>query len=84
MKLAHQNMTLEAHELPDAESLIRDNLADPQARHLMVLTQNGAALPLMVGSGLLDDNPDVTTVLVGSEFEEDCAVGGGGHDDDGA
>ena len=49
--------------------LIHSNLDDQSARHLMLLTSNGAALPLLFGSGMLDRT--VTRVIVGSEFKED-------------
>ena len=55
--------------LPSVRLLLRANLEDAHARHLMVLTHNGAALPLMFGCGLLDELK--TTVLVGSEFDDD-------------
>jgi hypothetical protein len=55
--------------MPQVKDLIADNLREPQARHLMLLTKNTAALPLLFGSGLLDEGS--TTVLIGSVFEED-------------
>ena len=55
--------------IPDVTNLIRENLTDPMARHLMLLTKNSSALPLMFGCGLLDER--TTKVLVGSEFKDD-------------
>jgi hypothetical protein len=54
---------------PSVRSLIQANLEDTTARHLMVLTSNGAALPLMFGCGLLSQQN--TTILHGSQFQED-------------
>ena len=55
--------------VPGVYPLIRDNLADRAARHLMVLTKNSSALPLLFGCGLLEEAN--TTLLIGSVFEED-------------
>ena len=49
--------------------LIAANLCDASSRHLMVLTNNGAALPLLFDTGLMDANQ--TEVLVGSTFRDD-------------
>jgi hypothetical protein len=54
--------------LPDPLTLIKENLLDTQARHLMVLTRNGSALSLMLGCGLLDIT---TPVLIGSSWQDD-------------
>lgn len=54
---------------PSALALIRANLADPSARHLMVLTRNGAALSILFGCGILD--PKRTATLIGSDFQDD-------------
>jgi hypothetical protein len=54
---------------PSTLSLVQQNLADSGARHLMVLTRQGAALPLLVGAGVLRHRH--CAVLVGSAFEED-------------
>ena len=59
---------LRTHRLPPLR-LIASNLSDPESRHLMLLTENGAALPLIFDSGLL--NPDNTEILVGSTFKDD-------------
>ena len=53
-------------------TLIQVNLADKGARHLMILTANGSALPILFGSGLITERE--TTVLIGSEFKV-CFVG---------
>jgi hypothetical protein len=37
------------------KELVQANLADPAARHLMLLTRNGAALPVMFACGLLSE-----------------------------
>ena len=55
--------------LPPCKILLLANLQDRAARHVMVLTKNGAALPLMFGADILD--PCETVVLVGSEFKDD-------------
>ena len=54
--------------VPAVRVLVQDNLSDFSARHLMILTKNSAALPLMFGCGLLDEHR--TTVLIGSIFDE--------------
>jgi hypothetical protein len=54
--------------LPPTQDLLLANLNDKSARHLMVLTKNGAALPLMFGACLLSGD---AVVLVGSEFKDD-------------
>eukprot|EP01062_Namystynia_karyoxenos_P054291 TRINITY_DN4457_c1_g1_i1.p1 TRINITY_DN4457_c1_g1~~TRINITY_DN4457_c1_g1_i1.p1 ORF type:complete len:3111 (+),score=983.00 TRINITY_DN4457_c1_g1_i1:397-9729(+) len=59
---------LTAHLLPTPR-LIAANLQDPAARHLMVLTRNCAALPLLLSTGLLREAE--ATVLVGSGFHDD-------------
>lgn len=53
---------------PTAASLIQGNLADANARHLMLLTSHGAALPLIFAKGLV---PLDAVVLVGSAFPDD-------------
>jgi len=67
-----QDRALEAHEVPPTVDLIASNLGDRGARHLMCLTRNAAALPLLLGSGLVDRDPTKTRVLVGSEFPDDA------------
>jgi len=54
---------------PSTLSLVRANLADASARHLMILSRAGAALPLLFGCGVLSLRH--CSVLVGSAFEED-------------
>ena len=49
--------------------MIKDNLNDPQSRHLMVITRNQAALSLMIGFGLID--PLIYEILIGSKFSDD-------------
>lgn len=51
------------------QQLIAANLADQTSRHLMVLTRNGSALPVMLSCGLLSELN--TTVLIGSDFSDD-------------
>jgi hypothetical protein len=53
---------------PPVTHLIQANLQDPAARHLMLLTKNSVALPILFGSGTLDER--MTKVLVGSEFQD--------------
>ena len=55
--------------LPSVTELCAANLRDFNARHLMLLTQNGSAVKVMFASGLLD--PSKTMVLVGSQFRND-------------
>jgi hypothetical protein len=55
--------------VPGVDALIRANMADPLARHLMLLTRNGAAPGLLAAAGFID--PATATVLVGSEFPDD-------------
>ena len=52
-----------------APELIRSNLCDNSARHLMVLTCCGAAISLLFSDKLLDINH--TEVLVGNTFKDD-------------
>ena len=54
---------------PPVVHLIKANLEDQAARHLMLLTKNSAALSLMLGCGLLSER--TTKVLIGSEFVDD-------------
>ena len=64
--------TQDQHPEPvPVRSLIRANLSDKSARHLMILTANGAALPILFGSGLITERE--STVLIGSEFKEDAS-----------
>ena len=55
--------------VPPTLELVVANLEDESARHLMLLTRNGAALPLLLGCSILQE--ENTTVLVGSEFTDD-------------
>uniref|UniRef100_A0A7R9YCP3 Uncharacterized protein n=1 Tax=Pinguiococcus pyrenoidosus TaxID=172671 RepID=A0A7R9YCP3_9STRA len=54
---------------PTSRELIGMNLRDKGARHLMLITVNGAALPVMFGCGLV--NHESAEVLVGSQFPDD-------------
>lgn len=54
---------------PSTRSLIEQNLKDRKSRHLMLLTRNDSALPLIFGSDIL--NPLNTIVLVGSNYKDD-------------
>jgi hypothetical protein len=56
---------------PPTLDLINENLNDQNARHLMVLTKQGAALPLLLNANAITLTDSV--VLVGSDFEEDRA-----------
>jgi hypothetical protein len=64
-------------QLPSPVRLIADNLMDTSARHVMVLTVNGAALPLMMTAGMLHAPSPVgsrlrkVTTLIDSEFPGD-------------
>jgi hypothetical protein len=49
--------------------LIQQNLQEPDARHLMLLTKNNAALRLLFESGLLDHSK--AQVMLGSTFPND-------------
>jgi hypothetical protein len=57
--------------LPSVRELIRENLKDKTSRHLMVITTNGSALPILFGSKLLSTRK--TSVLIGSEFKDDIS-----------
>lgn len=67
----HAAASMLALRPPPPRELISDNLKDGSARHLLLLTRNGAALSLLFGCGLVPRAG--TTVLVGSEFEDDAA-----------
>eukprot|EP00927_Polykrikos_kofoidii_P035934 TRINITY_DN30416_c0_g1_i1.p1 TRINITY_DN30416_c0_g1~~TRINITY_DN30416_c0_g1_i1.p1 ORF type:complete len:2733 (+),score=408.03 TRINITY_DN30416_c0_g1_i1:610-8199(+) len=54
---------------PSTPELIKQNLCDPEARHLMLLTRNNAALRLLFEAGLLSH--DRAEVLFGSTFQGD-------------
>jgi MoxR-like ATPase len=56
------------HDSPAKLDLIRENLADHDARNLMILTSKGAALMMLISSGTIDPN---CAVLVGGLFRED-------------
>jgi hypothetical protein len=53
----------------NAIHLIRSNLRDLKARHLMLLTRNGAALPMLFEHGILSHNG--TDIIFGSDFPLD-------------
>jgi hypothetical protein len=53
----------------DVINLIRQNLHDSAARHLMILTRNSAALPLLFEQGVLQH--EKAEVIVGSNFPND-------------
>jgi hypothetical protein len=48
--------------------LITQNLQSEEARHLMLLTKNSAALPLLLDNNTLDDDVEV---IFGSDFPDD-------------
>ena len=54
--------------LPNVRELIDSNLGDSSARHLMLLTRNGSALPLLFATGLIQPS---TPVLFGSSYPDD-------------
>jgi hypothetical protein len=54
---------------PWAETLVRANLREPSARHLMLLTKNNGALPLVFDRGTLSHH--TTEVIFGSDFPLD-------------
>ena len=54
---------------PPILNLVRQNIHEPEARHLMLLTRNNAALGLLFDHGILAH--DRTTVLYGSDFPLD-------------
>lgn len=56
-------------QMPSLLSLIRANLTDPDARHLMILTVHSAALTLLFQCGVVSHA--TTKVLIGSSFPED-------------
>jgi hypothetical protein len=51
------------------EDLIRSNLGEPEARHLMLLTKNNAALSLLLDRSILAQ--DKTEIIFGSDFPLD-------------
>ena len=55
-------------QLPNVRDLIQSNLTDESARHLMLLTRNGSALPLLFAAGLVEPT---TPVLFGSSYADD-------------
>lgn len=61
-----------AATLPSPLSLIRNNLADPEARHLMVLTVHGAAMALLFQCKVIELG-ESTKVLIGSSFSSDAS-----------
>ena len=54
---------------PSTLSLIKENLSSRNARHLMLLTQNDAALYLLFGCEAVSESK--VNVLIGSRFKED-------------
>eukprot|EP00445_Apocalathium_hangoei_P025301 CAMPEP_0203928060 /NCGR_PEP_ID=MMETSP0359-20131031/67408_1 /ASSEMBLY_ACC=CAM_ASM_000338 /TAXON_ID=268821 /ORGANISM="Scrippsiella Hangoei, Strain SHTV-5" /LENGTH=271 /DNA_ID=CAMNT_0050856939 /DNA_START=58 /DNA_END=870 /DNA_ORIENTATION=- len=62
-------MTLSPSLRPPVSDLVSESLKDHNARHLMLLTTMGAALPLLFSHGLV---PASAPVLVGSTFPDDC------------
>jgi len=67
LKLSHAPMSL-----TPALTLIRENLADADARHLMVLTVHGAAMQLLFQCGVIELG-ERTRVLIGSSFSSDAS-----------
>eukprot|EP00971_Amphidinium_carterae_P193404 3837860-Amphidinium_carterae.1 len=53
---------------PTVSMLVEQNLVDAKARHLMLLTTEGRAVPLLFAQHLI---PPSTPVLVGSAFPDD-------------
>jgi hypothetical protein len=51
------------------ESLIRENLREPEARHLMLLTRSNAALGLLLDQDILSHSK--TEIIFGSDFPMD-------------
>jgi hypothetical protein len=51
------------------ETLIRSNMAEPQSRHLMLITENYAALQMLQASNVLATG--AAKVIVGSTFRDD-------------
>jgi len=69
---AHFSSDELASQLPPVTALIGSNLADMgSCRHLMLLTRNIAALPLLFSLGLLQEGE--VDVLFGSRFAEDLS-----------
>lgn len=65
----HCRLEINNDIIPNTYTLVQHCLADQMSRHLMVLTRNDAALPLLFGSRLL--NQRTATVLIGSRFSDD-------------
>lgn len=69
-QLGHPHMDTSA--VPASLTLIRDNLNDMDARHLMVLTVHGAAMGLLFQCGVVKLGGG-TLVLIGSSFSSDAS-----------
>jgi len=58
--------------LPTTLDMIKENLADSRARHLMLLTRNNAALSILFDQGILAH--DRTEVIFGTDFIKDSDI----------
>jgi len=65
----HLSLPTELWVAMSTKKLIHDNLQQMDARHLMVLTKNNAALGLLFDTGIL--NMDKTEIIFGSDFPLD-------------
>lgn len=65
------NLSMASESIPrdPVIDLIQQNIVSPEARHLMVLTKNSAALGLLLDNNVLDH--EQTQVLFGSDFPLD-------------
>ena len=66
-----REMSMVAERVPRAPvlELVQQNIAEPEARHLMLLTKNNAALGLLFDYHVLEH--ERTTVIFGSDFPLD-------------
>jgi len=64
-----QDLTTKRNKLFTIEYLVHQNLSQPEARHLMLLTKNNAALGLLFDRKILDH--EKTEIIFGSDFPLD-------------
>uniref|UniRef100_A0A7S0DVA6 Uncharacterized protein n=1 Tax=Amorphochlora amoebiformis TaxID=1561963 RepID=A0A7S0DVA6_9EUKA len=71
LNIFYENMGINpaGAEMEDVVELIRQNISSREARHLMLLTKNNAALPLLFDYSLRKQ--DNTEVIFGSDFPAD-------------
>ncbi len=65
----HLGVELQGLRRLNVDTLVRANFSSPEARHLMLLTKNNAALGLLFDLGIIDHSK--TEVIFGSDFPSD-------------